>query len=176
MIENGLNNDFLEIGEIIDEKSIPKENLQIKIKSNKGDDISLQLQEFESDQVKEMKKKLFKEHIDGNDSFSLLNLKGGSQIRLLFNGRLLQDGEKIQNIKFEQGSMITAFISPRVVFTESSDSEDEKKQEKNPKEGEKTATEVSQTQIANDGLGIRHGDERGFDLFKSQGYSVKRDI
>lgn len=70
LIENGLNNDFLEIGEIIDEKSIPKENLQIKIKSNKGDDMNLQLQDFELEQVKEMKKKLFKDHIDGEEKTS----------------------------------------------------------------------------------------------------------
>jgi hypothetical protein len=62
--------------------------------------------------------------------------------------------------------MITAFISPRIKFTESSESEDEKKEEKKPQEGEKMISEVSQAQIPSDALAIRNGDERGFDLFK----------
>lgn len=52
MIENGDNNGFLEIGEIIQESSIPKENVQIKIKSNKGDDLNFKLFDFEGEEVK----------------------------------------------------------------------------------------------------------------------------
>lgn len=65
MIEGGSKNGFLEIGEIIDENSIPKENVSIRVKSNKGDNIDFKLFEYEGKNIKHMKKDLFQNHLQG---------------------------------------------------------------------------------------------------------------
>lgn len=65
MIEGGSENGFLEIGEIIDENSIQKKNVNIKVKSNKGDQLDFKLLDFEGKNIKQMKKNLFKDHLKG---------------------------------------------------------------------------------------------------------------
>jgi hypothetical protein len=103
--------------------------------------------------------------------------KGGSQIRLLLNGRLLQDTQNLDDIKFEAGSIITAFISPKVKFDPASDEEEEKNGEGNKRddlnrqEGD-SHRELTNSESQNPLNIVRGSDERGFDLFKSRGYSV----
>lgn len=76
----------------------------------------------------------------------------------------------MDEIKFESGSMITAFISPRIKFDVSSDSEEEKKDDKNDKDVE--VTNFASVEPQNPLNIVRDSDERGFDLFKIRGYSV----
>ena len=65
MIEGGGNNGFLEIGEIIHEKSIPKANCIVKISSNRGDNLTFKLMDFEKKTVYKLKKKLFRKYLEG---------------------------------------------------------------------------------------------------------------
>lgn len=68
MIESG-KNEFLEIGEIYHEKSLPKGNIIIGVKSNKGHSLNFKIGDHVGKKVKDVKEYLFGKEMAGRRIF-----------------------------------------------------------------------------------------------------------
>lgn len=85
----------------------------------------------------------------------------GNKVRLIINGRQLNDNQDITNIKLNEKSNITAFITPRIAFQQKYD----------PRaKANRLKTEE------NDKASNIFAEERGFDYFKEKGFSVKKRL
>lgn len=86
---------------------------------------------------------------------------------MLMNGRLLQDKDKVDEIKFDANTIITAFVSPRLKNLDTSKSSNEGSSDDNGDNDDTQIADANSSMV----LDAMNG-QRGFDYFKANGYTV----
>jgi len=139
----------LMLSPVLDQNSIAMNNIKLHLRSNTGIRQEVQIRDFSGQSVLDLKKIYFAAEI-----------KNGKQIRLILNGKLIKDEDKINGLKIKNAAIMQAFITEPARPANSLTAD-------TPPESQ-TATPVSFT----DAL----GGYRGFDFFKANGYTDEEVI